>query len=211
MPTQPFVKTQALLTTRGTYFNVKADIPSNKYCPESTTIPFSLEAPDVSFSLSLPRWNTNALHAPKKGNHLAKVRSLRLEGSYQYFSEVRKENVEQLKLKFMVSHAAGYITDALHMLYLGYQISDVAFKELGWSIRYFMVIKDNYLGSFTHFSTLYEYLDKRKRNLPLGDPIVAKYRPGKVRVSSSLLLSFSFFCRSTSFKPRSSFSLNVVQ
>lgn len=60
---------------------------------------------------------------------------------------------------------------------------DVAFKTLGWAIRYFMVMRDNYLGSFTNFSTLYEYLDKRKRNLPIGDPVELKYREGKVCVS----------------------------
>jgi hypothetical protein len=57
---------------------------------------------------------------------------------------------------------------------------DVAFKALGWSIRYFMVLRDNYFGSFTHFSTLNEYLEKRKKGLPVGDPIAQKYRPGKV-------------------------------
>lgn len=60
------------------------------------------------------------------------------------------------------------------------QTRDLAFKALGWSIRYFMVLRDNYLGSFTHFSTLFEYLDKKRRNLPPGDPIALKYREGKV-------------------------------
>jgi hypothetical protein len=62
------------------------------------------------------------------------------------------------------------------------QARDIAFKMLGWSIRYFMVLRDNYFGSFTHFSTLYEYLEKRRQNLPPGDPVWAKYREGKVRV-----------------------------
>lgn len=43
-----------------------------------------------------------------------------------------------------------------------------------------MVLRDNYLGSFTHFQTLYEYLEKPKQNLPPGDPICLKYRQGKV-------------------------------
>jgi hypothetical protein len=61
-----------------------------------------MEVPDLEVSLSLPRWNTNALHAPREGNSLAKIGSLRINGSYLYFAEVRKENVEQLKLKFTV-------------------------------------------------------------------------------------------------------------
>lgn len=44
-------------------------------------------------------------------------------------------------------------------------------------------MRDNYFGSFTNFSTLYEYLDKRRRGLPAGDPIELKYRKGKVRSS----------------------------
>lgn len=42
-----------------------------------------------------------------------------------------------------------------------------------------MILKDNYFGSFTHFSTLGEYLDNKKKNIPIGDPIQLKYRPGK--------------------------------
>ena len=52
-------------------------------------------------------------------------------------------------------------------------------KVLGWVIRYFMVLRDNYFGSFTQFSTLTEYLDKRKRG-EVGDPIEKKWRPEKV-------------------------------
>ncbi|KAG6911117.1 hypothetical protein DXG01_003857 [Tephrocybe rancida] len=149
----------ALLTLRGAHFNVTADILSNEFRPECTKIPFTIDVPDVSLSLSLPRWNINALHAPKEGNSLANVRFLHVDGSYQYFADVREDHVDQLKLKF--------------------DLCDVAFKNLGWSIRYFMVLKDNYLGSFTHFTTLFEYLDRRKRNQPLGDPLLSKYRPGK--------------------------------
>lgn len=43
-----------------------------------------------------------------------------------------------------------------------------------------MILRDNYFGSFTHFSTLFEYLDKRRRGLPAGDPIIQKYREGTV-------------------------------
>lgn len=61
-----------------------------------------------------------------------------------------------------------------------FQLDDVAVNLTGWTVRFFMVLRENYLGSFTHFSTLYEYLDKRARGLPLGDPVDVKYRPGTV-------------------------------
>lgn len=46
-----------------------------------------------------------------------------------------------------------------------------------------MVLRDNYFGSFTHYSTTREYLDKHTNDLPVGDPIEDKYRPKKVRSS----------------------------
>ncbi|KAF8633289.1 hypothetical protein AX17_004464 [Amanita inopinata Kibby_2008] len=137
-------------------------IPSNIFRPTYTTIPFTIEAPDASFSLSLPQWNTNALHAPENGNSLGKARFIQLDGSYLYYSSVREDLVEQLSLKFTVR--------------------DIVYKALGWSIRYFMVLKDNYFGSFTHFSILCEYLAKREKGLPPGDPIMFKYRPGKANM-----------------------------
>jgi len=56
----------------------------------------------------------------------------------------------------------------------------VVLKTFGWVIRHFMVLRDNYFGSFTQFSTLYEYIQKKDGGLPIGDPTELKYRPGKV-------------------------------
>ena len=66
-----------------------------------------------------------------------------------------------------------------------FQARDVVYKAFGWTIRYFMILRDNYFGSFTHFSTLTEYLEKRKRGQPLGDPINLSYREGQVMARSS--------------------------
>ena len=96
--------TQALLTTRGAHLTSTVEVPLNGFRQESTTISFVVEVPDPAVSLSLPRWNTNALHAPREGNSLGKIGFLRINGSYQYFSDVRKDHVEQLKLKFTVGH-----------------------------------------------------------------------------------------------------------
>ena len=43
-------------------------------------------------------------------------------------------------------------------------------------------MRNNYFGAFTHFSTLYEYLEKRKLGQPLGDPVDLQYREGSVGV-----------------------------
>lgn len=50
-----------------------------------------------------------------------------------------------------------------------------------------MVLRDNYFGSFTQFCTLYEYIQKKDRGLPISDPTELKYRPGKVSLLCRLL------------------------
>ena len=60
------------------------------------------------------------------------------------------------------------------------QVKNVVLKTFGWVIRHFMVLRDNYFGSFTQFCTLFEYIQKKDRGLPTGDPTELKYRPGKV-------------------------------
>jgi hypothetical protein len=97
-----------LLTASASYIKSKVTLPSNIFRPDKTMVSFSVDAPDTTFVLSLPRWNTNALHAPKEGNTLGRARSIRLEGSYLYFSQVRDDNVEQLHLKLTVSLHDGY-------------------------------------------------------------------------------------------------------
>ncbi|KAF8664381.1 hypothetical protein AX16_000752 [Volvariella volvacea WC 439] len=151
----------ALLILKGQYLKAGATVPANTFRSESTTVPFHVNSPDIAVYLSLPRWNTNALHSPPDGNNIGKIGSFAIDGSYHYFSEVHPNYVEQLKLNF---HARKLV-----------------FKAVGWSIRYFMILKDNYFGSFTHFSTLSEYLKNRKMKR-IGDPIEAKYREGKSNV-----------------------------
>ncbi len=52
-----------------------------------------------------------------------------------------------------------------------------------------MIFQQNYFGTFTHFSTLGEYLQKRGEG-QIGDPIDLTYRPGMVRhVPSAPLLN----------------------
>ena len=60
------------------------------------------------------------------------------------------------------------------------QAKNVVLKTFGWVIRHFMVLRDNYFGSFTQFCTLFEYIQKKDRGLPISDPTELKYRPEKV-------------------------------
>ncbi len=70
------------------------------------------------------------------------------------------------------------------------QVKNPTYYAYGWSIRYFLILRDNYIGSFTHFQTLSEYLDKRNQKLPVGDPIKLSYRPGKVSEQLALRQCF---------------------
>jgi hypothetical protein len=97
-----FYRLLALLVLRGARFSHEAQIPADQFRAETTTIPFFIEVPELSINLSLPRWNTHALHAPMQGNTIATTRFLRLDASHRYFAEVCKENVDLLSLNFTV-------------------------------------------------------------------------------------------------------------
>ncbi|KAL0573201.1 Macrophage colony-stimulating factor 1 receptor [Marasmius crinis-equi] len=160
---KPLTKDEnAILTLSGKRLKSRTTLPSNVFRPDYTKVCFTVDIPDVELLLSLPRWNTHALHAPREGSSLAKVDGFTIDGSYLYYAEVGDENIEQLKLNL----------DARNMV----------FKALGWSIRYLMIVRENYLGSFTQFSTLYEYLERKERGLPPGDPVSQKYREGKANM-----------------------------
>ncbi|CDO69204.1 hypothetical protein BN946_scf185042.g106 [Trametes cinnabarina] len=160
---KPLIKEDnALLTLRGTHLTNGIHMPFNKYRPEATTISFWMDAPDVNVSLSLPRWNITSLYATPDRSQVGRIGMLSVKGSYRYFAEVRAEHIDQLKLDFSGQ--------------------DVVYKAFGWTVRYFMILRDNYFGSFTHFSTLTEYLEKRRRGEPLGDPIHLQYREGQLQV-----------------------------
>ena len=94
----------ALLTLRGSSLNGVVEIPSLKYRPEATTIPFSLESADkLGLWLTLPKWNTRAAHATSQITEIGRLRSLRLDGSYKYHAAVHPTAVDRLKLTLYVS------------------------------------------------------------------------------------------------------------
>ncbi|KAI0267154.1 hypothetical protein BC834DRAFT_969170 [Gloeopeniophorella convolvens] len=155
---KPLIRDEnALLSLRGTTLRSENIINSDRFRPSCTAFPFTIDAPDVILGLTLPKWSTHRLQTLEPVTKLMTLGLLRLDGSYLYSSDVRPENVDQLKLKFT--------------------LNDVVFKCLAWSIRHFMIFQQNYFGSFTHFSTLREYLQKRERG-QIGDPIHLQYRPG---------------------------------
>ncbi|KAG2150597.1 hypothetical protein DEU56DRAFT_37144 [Suillus clintonianus] len=173
---KPLVKGEnTLVTIRAPRLNTQVTFPSNKYRPEATSIPFVIDIPDVTVFLSLPRWNTQYLYNSGKEHRIIHAAAFHITSSYYFWADVQADNIDQLKLTV--------------------ETSRVTYKALGWSARCLMVLRDNYFGSFTHFSTLVEYLDKRSRFGLTGDPLEMKHRPGK---SNSLQVQVSIQLQSGS-------------
>jgi len=92
----------ALLTFRGPSLRNENIIQSDKFRPAWTSFPFSIRAPDITLSLTLPKWSTHRLQTVEPITKLMTVGLLHLDGSYLYHSDVREENVDQFRLKFTV-------------------------------------------------------------------------------------------------------------
>lgn len=77
-------------------------IPSNVYLPEATTISFTIDVPDLSVCMCLPKWNTQFLYNQGKEHHVLQVGKSSINGSYHYWAEAHPDNVEQLKVAISV-------------------------------------------------------------------------------------------------------------
>ena len=98
----------ALLTLSGATLRNENIIISDKFRPEWTSLPFSIDAPNVTYSLTLPKWNTHCLQVMEPITKLMTIGLLHLDGSYLSFSDIREENVDQLRLKLAVRSFTPY-------------------------------------------------------------------------------------------------------
>ncbi|THH30793.1 hypothetical protein EUX98_g3395 [Antrodiella citrinella] len=156
---KPLIREQnALVTLRGARLKNGVRIPLNRYRPMTTTVTFWLDGPTVNVFMTLPRWNSHTLFPSPHRSHIGRVGHFFLDASFQYYADVSPENIDNLKLS-ITAH-------------------DVVYKGCGYTIRHFMILRENYFGGFTHFSTLEEYLQKRERGRPVGDPVQLQYREG---------------------------------
>ncbi|KLO15399.1 hypothetical protein SCHPADRAFT_995885 [Schizopora paradoxa] len=148
-----------IFTLQGETLRTVVLIPSNRFRPLDNVMSFQVEAPDIAVDLTLPKWNTHTFCPPKQLSETARLSSLLVNASFRYHSEVHAELVDELTLDI--------------------KCEAPRVKLLGWVVRHFMVLRENYFGSFTQYTITREYLAKLASAAPPGDPFEMKYRKGK--------------------------------
>lgn len=66
-------------------------------------VSFWIDVPDLTVSLTLPRWNTHSLFSTPHRAEVGRSGKFYLDASYRYYSEVNTENIDRLRLNFTVS------------------------------------------------------------------------------------------------------------
>ena len=114
---------------RGVTLQTAVTVPFTKYRPSATTVSFWVEIPDVTVSLTLPRWNTRSLYSrPHRSSDIGRIGFFRLDASHCYYAEVHPENIDQLSLEFTVS------TDANRSIVLR-MTNDIFGRPATWSTK----------------------------------------------------------------------------
>ncbi|KAH7100701.1 hypothetical protein BKA62DRAFT_705412 [Auriculariales sp. MPI-PUGE-AT-0066] len=153
----------ALLDLSGASLTTELVISGEVFRPERSTIPFSIQAPDVSLALTLPKWNTHAVFATPSTTDIGRIGLLQLDGTFAYYADTRWDPTAP---------------ELVDKLTLDIRLQRVAFKCFGWAIRHFMALQTNYLGMFTNQKLTAEYLQDREEGR-IGDPVQEKWRPGR--------------------------------
>jgi len=122
--------------------------------------------------MTLPRWDSRYAHLTTQLSDIGRIGSLRLDASYLYHSSVGDNYLDRLRLDIHVSFPL-----ALKLSLMRFQARNAAYKAFGWTIRHFVILQQNYFGSYTHFQTGERLDDQDGR----GDPVEEKYRPDHVR------------------------------
>ncbi|KAF4865791.1 Protein CSF1 [Colletotrichum siamense] len=110
-------------------------IPIDKFRPSVNAVSFALGAEAFKLSLHVPPWNTQAAFITSK--EIGHGENFELDGKYHYNATTSPANIDTLTLN------------------MGVQSPTITLY--GFLIRYFLVLKDNYLGDYIHFKTLEEY------------------------------------------------------
>ena len=141
-------------------------IPIDRYRPYRNGIIFNVDAKQGGLNLHVPPWNTQATFL--SSTELATLKTLAIEGKYQYCATTSTSNTDTLLLD-VHGHAPSV-------------------QFYGFVIRYFLKIKDNYFGDDIRFKTLEEYQDVLRARRE-GTEIVNTVPPHKKSNDLDVILS----------------------
>lgn len=110
-------------------------IPVDQYRPSKNAIPFDARAETASVGLHIPPWNTQASFL--QSSEVGQLENLLVSGAYNYNTTTSPANTDTLILNVTGQSP----TASIH----------------GFTVRYFLKLKDNYFGDDIHFRTLEEY------------------------------------------------------
>ncbi|KAI4188962.1 MAG: hypothetical protein LQ346_005208 [Caloplaca aetnensis] len=144
-------------------------IPLTSFQPPRNEIPFAVDAQHGGFKLSRPPWNTQ--HVFVESPDVAAMDDLKIDGSYNYFSDTSPE-----------------LTDILRMNVHG--ISP-RIRLYGFLIRAFMRLKDNYFGDDIHFRTLEEYQEQVRKTPTSSSHDDPNPQPTKISNDLDVILSIT--------------------
>ena len=77
-------------------------VGTTSYRPEFSIVPFSVNASDMRFELSVPRWDTHRSYGAEEIFEVGKIAQLEVKGSYRYYAEPKPEHQETLTLHLEV-------------------------------------------------------------------------------------------------------------
>jgi len=152
----------------GSALNADICIPLDKYRPYRNDISFNVHMKHGGLDLHVPPWNTQATFL--SSTELAQLKSLAIQGTYQYCSTTSTSNTDTLLLDIR-----GHAPTA---------------QFYGFFVRYFLKVKDNYFGEDVHFKTLEEYQDVL-RAMPGQDVEISHTQPLKTSNDLDVILSVS--------------------
>ncbi|OIW32544.1 hypothetical protein CONLIGDRAFT_593840 [Coniochaeta ligniaria NRRL 30616] len=132
-------------------------IPVDQYRPSKNAIPFDVRAETATIDLHIPPWNTQASFL--QSSDVGQLENLLITGAYNYNATTSPANTDTLVLNVTGQSPVA----RLH----------------GFTIRYFLKLKDNYFGDDIHFKTLEEYQESLRLKESNPEAALANRPPHK--------------------------------
>ncbi|KAG9285770.1 hypothetical protein G9A89_013195 [Geosiphon pyriformis] len=120
-------------------------IPFLNYEQEITKIPFTVEISPGAVLMSPQISQALAAFLSNESKEFLAVANFIIEGTYQYYSFIHPNHIESLSMKMIGKN--------------------VNLKAFGFVVRYFLMLQENYAGTFINFMTLEEYRSRHEERI----------------------------------------------